>query len=49
MKELSREIAVTKEKLRRAEDTALAERRRQKELAAADAESRSARHSVRGF
>jgi hypothetical protein len=49
MKELAREIALTKEKLRRAEDTALAERRRQQELAAADAEARSVRRATRGF
>lgn len=49
MKELAREIAVTKDKLRRAEDLALAERRRQQELSAADAESRAVRRNVRGF
>lgn len=49
MKELASMITIAKDKLRRAEDLALAERRRQQELSEADAESRMARRSARGF
>ncbi len=45
MKELGREIQITKGKLRSTEDAILAARRRNHELAQADAEARTAQTS----